>query len=79
MERRGWTVEQSPDLNPIENLWSILDRSLQDRKPSNEAELFQVLREGWNALPVDMLTRLVDTMPERLEEVIEKKGAMTHY
>ena len=35
---------QSPDLNPIENLWSILDKRLQDRKPKNEAELFEMLK-----------------------------------
>ena len=41
---------QSPDLNPIENLWSILDRNLQDRNPNNEGELFQQLMEGWQQL-----------------------------
>ena len=32
---------QSPDLNPIENLWSILDK---DRAPKNENQLFEVLQ-----------------------------------
>ena len=38
---------QSPDLNPIENLWSILDRKLKDRRASNEDDLCQVLLVGW--------------------------------
>ena len=33
---------QSLDLNPIENLWSILDKSLKYRSPSNENELFEI-------------------------------------
>jgi transposase len=41
---------QSPDLNPIENLWSILDRRLKTRRPQNEQQLFEVLREGWSNL-----------------------------
>jgi transposase len=35
---------QSPDLNPIENLWAILDLKLQSRKPNTEAELFEQLQ-----------------------------------
>jgi transposase len=31
---------QSPDLNPIENLWSVLDQKTKDRKPSNANQLF---------------------------------------
>ena len=33
---------QSPDLNPIENLWAELNRLKIDRKPKNEDELFEV-------------------------------------
>jgi hypothetical protein len=51
---------QSPHLNPIENLWSHLDRRLSQRKCANKNELFEVLVEGWNALPVDYLKALVE-------------------
>lgn len=70
---------QSPDLNPIENLWSILDRNLKDRRPSNETELFEELKKGWEALPESQLMALVDSMPRRIERVIENQGAMTKY
>ncbi|XP_065650415.1 uncharacterized protein LOC136078566 [Hydra vulgaris] len=51
---------QSPDLNSIENLWSILNRKLQYRWATNEDELFQILLASCNALPNDLLKRLVD-------------------
>ena len=55
---------QSPDLNPIENLWSILDAKLKDRTPQSEDELFQVLNEGWKVLSEDLLERLSDCLVE---------------
>ena len=70
---------QSPDLNPIENLWSILDMRCKERRPQSEQELFEVLQEGWNALPVDTLTKLVDSMPRRCAEVIASKGYPVRY
>ena len=70
---------QSPDLNPIENFWSILDRKLKDRRATNEDDLFQILLVGWNALPNDLLKRLVDNMPSRCAEVIKNKGWPIEY
>ena len=37
---------QSPDLNPIENLWSILDHKLRNRRPQNKEQLFEALQEA---------------------------------
>ena len=70
---------QSPDLNPIENLWSILDYQLKTRAPNNAEELFEILKEGFYALPVDLLDKLVCTMPARISACIAAKGGMTKY
>lgn len=70
---------QSPDLNPIENLWSILDRNLSKRAPNNEDELFQAIQKGWRALPIDLLMRLSDSMPSRCQAVIDANGNATKY
>lgn len=70
---------QSPDLNPIENLWSILDYNLRKRNPNNAEDLFNILNEEWNNLPVDMLDRLVCSMPERIRACIAAEGRITKY
>lgn len=86
---RNWLTEhkvsllewpaQSPDLNPIENLWSILDQRCAKRSPNNEEELFEALQEEWYNLPVDMLTKLACSMPRRCQAVIDAEGGMTKY
>ena len=70
---------QSPDLNPIENLWAILDKRLEERTCNSEEELFKELEKGWNALPVILLTRLVESMPRRIQACIDANGEATKY
>ena len=70
---------QSPDLNPIENLWSILDRSISDRRCNTKAELWECLQEAWYKLDSSILTKLVESMPRRLNAVIDNKGYPTKY
>ena len=45
-----WT-SQSPDLNPIEHLWRDLKIAVQQRSPTNLAELERICREEWEKLP----------------------------
>ena len=51
----------------------------KDRRPQSEDELFEVLHEGWDALQVDTLTKLVDSMPRRCAQVIASKGFPIKY
>ena len=69
-----WWPAQSPDLNPIENLWHLLDKSLADRKCSTKEELFKVLKDGWENLDQKLLSKLVENMPKRCQAVIKRKG-----
>ena len=70
---------QSPDLNPIENLWSILDHQLKARAPNNTEKLFNILKKGFYVLPVELLDKLVCSMPDRIAACITAKGGMTKY
>lgn len=70
---------QSPDLNPIENLWYILDHMLKERDVSSEQELFECLQEGWKNFPNEELQKLIESMPKRCALVIKNKGFPIKY
>jgi transposase len=72
---------QSPDLNPIENLWDELDRKVRKHKPlpKNRDDLWQILQDEWLKLDESMYKNLVDSMPRRVAAVIENKGGPTKY
>jgi transposase len=72
---------QSPDLNPIEHLWSELDRRVRNGKtlPTNRDELWEAIEEEWNNIEPGFCARLVATMPERIVDVLEANGAYTSW
>ncbi|KAK1789673.1 hypothetical protein P4O66_015569 [Electrophorus voltai] len=43
---------QSPDLNPIENLWSDIKNAVFDAKPKNAEELWNVVQSVWAGISV---------------------------
>lgn len=70
---------QSPDLNPIENLWEELDRRVRRSSISNKQDLINVLQESWNSIGDETILKLLESMPKRCREVIANKGYSTHY
>lgn len=69
----------SPDLNPIENLWGIVKRRLRQHRCSNLGDLKCAIREVWESVTPDDCARLVESMPARIQAVIIGKGAATKY
>ena len=67
-------VPQSPDLNPIENLWSIVKHNVEKRMPKGQTELKKFMKEEWEKIPNSTLSNLVDSMKRRCELIIEKNG-----
>uniref|UniRef100_A0A8C8I487 Transposase n=1 Tax=Oncorhynchus tshawytscha TaxID=74940 RepID=A0A8C8I487_ONCTS len=69
----------SPDLNPIENLWSILKRRLDKQKPTNSDKLQALIMQEWAAISQDVAQKLIDSMPGRIAEVLKKEGQHCKY
>ena len=70
---------QSPDLNPIENLWRDLKIRVMARKPTNLTQLESFAKEEWAKIPQETCSTLVDTYKDRLEAVIKNKGYAIDY
>jgi transposase len=69
----------SPDLNPIENLWAIVKGNVERRMPKNLTELERFMAEEWEAIPDAVLTNLAGSMKRRCELIIENNGERISY
>lgn len=80
LEKFDWRAN-SPDLNPIENLWKILKDAVQHGPicPKNLDDLKVVIEREWRLINGTKLLQLCHSMPSRLQAVIEAKGGHTRW
>jgi transposase len=79
----------SPDMNPIENLWAHLKRELHHQFPDTKTLrgpphiIRRVLRdrlmEVWWEIEEKVLDRLIDSMPHRVQALIDADGWYTDF
>ena len=70
----------SPDLSPIENLWSILSLSVyRDPEPTNVVQLKRRLQQAWRLVKVETLQTSIKSTPDRIRTVIKQKGNTVKY
>ena len=70
----------SPDLNPIENVWHIFKQRLRKRfstgeRPHSEEQLWGMMEEEWDALDQGVIDRLIDSMPSRILAIVNAGGS----
>ena len=70
---------KSPDMNPIENLFSIIKDHLQKFEFSKKSDLKEKIKEIWYSIETDICNHLVDSMPDRIDELERNKGGHTSY
>ncbi|KAJ4431936.1 hypothetical protein ANN_20544, partial [Periplaneta americana] len=64
----------SPDLNPIEHLWSRLQESVfRTPRPRNRNELIARVLEEWESITQEDIFRLTDSFGRRVLQCLEKK------
>jgi transposase len=80
MEVLDWPA-QSPDLNPIENLWSYLKRKLAsyDTPADSIHQLWLRVEKEWEMIPIELCKTLINSMPCRIQAVLKSKGRYTKY
>lgn len=70
---------QSPDLNPIENLFAIVKRRMGSYRYTNKKALFKGFKKEWKSIPKVILRNLIASMPKRCAAVIKNAGSYTKY
>lgn len=72
---------QSPDLNPIENLWDRLKRRLSNypAAPTSMKLLWERVEYEWNSITKEECVELIDSMPRRIAATLQSKGGYTDY
>ena len=69
----------SPDLNPIENLWSIIKAKVYELNPQTKEELIEYIFAVWSSISEEVINHLIDSMEERMKEVIRNFGGPTSF
>jgi transposase len=78
---KGVWPGNSPDLNPIEHIWAVLQECVfEEPRPSCRQELITRVQEKWASIRSSTLPRtLVYSFPKRIVECLNKDGKHTSY
>ena len=70
---------QSPDLNIIENMWSILKEKVSKVFPKTADELWNVVQKEWYGIDDNVINNLYKSIPERINAILKNKGFHSAY
>lgn len=71
----------SPDMNPIENVWDYLKKEVAKSAPTTKEKLVAVLNSTWRNSPNinQMIQSCINSMPRRIDALLQVKGKHTKY
>ncbi|GFW78581.1 transposable element Tcb1 transposase [Trichonephila clavipes] len=74
-------LDCSPDLSPIENMWSMVPQRLTHiaHPVATPDQLWQRVEASWSAVPQEHIQSLFDSMPRRVSAVISNNGGFSGY
>ena len=74
------TPPESPDLNPIENVWGSLKQYLRNvYKPKNLEELKSGIQQFWQTLTPERCTHYINYLRKVIPKVIQEEGGPSGY
>ncbi len=70
---------QSPDLNPIEHLWDVVEREIHimDVQPTNLQQLRKVIMSIWTKISEECFQNLVESISRKIKAVLKAKVGPT--
>ena len=74
------TPPESPDFNPIENMWHELKEYIRrEVKPHTKGELISGIEEFWNTVDIEKCKKYIKHLRKVLPRAIELNGDATGY
>ena len=67
---------KSPDLNPVEVLWSLLQSKAAEDHPMSVAELVKAVRKAWRRMPQATINAVVRDFDRKIRECIAANGSV---
>ena len=74
----SWQL-QSPDINPIENVWKIIKDRIDLNLGENAVQMYLKIKNAWDSLNQYEIQNLILSVPNRINSVIAAKGGNTKY
>jgi len=78
IELLNWPA-QSPDLNPIENVWADIKRKLSGKVFKYKNDLWEAIKEIWEGYDVGYAVNLINSMKSRVLECLRCNGGHISY
>ncbi|CAK9809190.1 Transposable element Tc1 transposase [Anthophora quadrimaculata] len=71
----------SPDMNPIENLWELLKRCIASETVTNKQQLIDKIIFVWHhdQEMLENCRKNMESMPKRIQAIIDTQGGETKY
>lgn len=71
----------SPDLNPIENVWACVKKKVYKNDINTKEELLNILQTVWenDSVVLACIQSSIESMPKRVNDVFIAKGGHTKY
>ena len=74
------TPPESPDMNPIENVWGAMKYYIRHTsKPKTKEELVTGIKDFWKTVTPHMCNKYIDHLFKVVPAVISRRGAASGY
>ena len=69
----------SPDLNPIENIWALLKNKVKKRQNKTAEEFKKSIIDCWKEIDQEHINNTIKSIPKRIKSVIANNGKSINY